>query len=206
MKTLTNIFDAYRTDKGSIGHGAEIHNYGLVYERYFEPIRNNSISLLEIGVLTGASLKSWSEYFPNGEIFGIDNDEKRIFQTDRIKTYVGDQAKPHTIANLFPNKKFDIIIDDGSHQAEHQQLTFDCLFEMVTPGGYYVIEDLHAAYMVGRKRWAVLNWDGRTTSTFDMVKNQLDKSYYISDDNLTQLRNSIEDMWYNEKIVVFKKK
>ena len=71
--TLTDIFNKYKSDKGSLGHGDEIHNYGLVYEQFFEGIRDNEISLLEIGILNGASLKSWRRYFPNGEIFGVDN-------------------------------------------------------------------------------------------------------------------------------------
>ena len=38
-----------------------------------------------------------------------------------------------------------LIIDDGSHVINHQQITLGFLFPMVRPGGWYVIEDLHTS-------------------------------------------------------------
>ena len=36
----------------------------------------------------------------------------------------------------------DVIIDDGSHQPEHQMLTASILRWHLAPGGVYVIEDV----------------------------------------------------------------
>ena len=44
------------TDKSSIHH-----NYTAVYEKYFRPIKEDKVKVLEIGVLYGASLKMWNE-------------------------------------------------------------------------------------------------------------------------------------------------
>ncbi len=37
---------------------------------------------------------------------------------------------------------FGIIVDDGSHQSSHQQISLGALFPYLAPGGLYVIEDL----------------------------------------------------------------
>ena len=44
------------------------------YESAFEPYRSKKISILEIGISLGASLKLWKEYFKNSiHVIGIDN-------------------------------------------------------------------------------------------------------------------------------------
>jgi len=42
--------------------------------------------------------------------------------------------------------KLDIIIDDGSHHGEHQLISFNTLFPLLSPGGFYIIEDCLCAY------------------------------------------------------------
>ncbi|UCE34584.1 MAG: hypothetical protein JSV40_01285, partial [Deltaproteobacteria bacterium] len=50
------------TDKSSL------HGYHPRYEAHFGPLRGKSLSLLEIGVQSGASLRLWEEYFPKASI------------------------------------------------------------------------------------------------------------------------------------------
>src|SRR5262249_19201573 len=38
--------------------------------------------------------------------------------------------------------EFDLIIDDGSHRPDHQQITFGFFFKKLKTGGLYFIEDL----------------------------------------------------------------
>ena len=35
----------------------------------------------------------------------------------------------------------DLVIDDGSHLAEPTRTSFDTLFPLLAPGGFYIIED-----------------------------------------------------------------
>ena len=42
--------------------------------------------------------------------------------------------------------KFDCILDDGSHVPEHQILTINKLWDLVKPGGVYIIEDIETSY------------------------------------------------------------
>lgn len=149
MRTLTEIMNINRSDKGTVM--GEAHDYTSIYERWFEPMRNESLRLLEIGVcdprMPGASLKGWYEYFPNATIFGYDILDAHRFDNDRVATFVGDQSDRADLARFVESSggEFDIIIDDGSHRPMHQQVSLAFLFPHLKPGGQYIIEDLHTA-------------------------------------------------------------
>lgn len=65
----------------------------------------------------------------------------------------GDKASLDATMDTIRRKKhykpFDIVIDDGSHQPAHQILSFETIWPMVNPSGYYVIEDMHPFYANG---------------------------------------------------------
>ena len=79
MKTLQEILKEhnlnittnprYGTDKGDPKTFVD----GF-YQEKFEPLRNKKLTLVEIGVRSGASLKLWKEFFSKrATIIGIDN-------------------------------------------------------------------------------------------------------------------------------------
>ena len=65
IKNLKSIAEIYKSDK--IEHG-----YIQNYESYFEKIRDEKLKILEIGIADGISLLTWSDYFQNSIIIGID--------------------------------------------------------------------------------------------------------------------------------------
>jgi len=149
MKTLTEIFNEHQTDKGTVI--GECHNYGETYEISMAPVRNDPIKILEIGIIEpahpGASLKSWEEYFPNATVVGFDRMDATSLNSDRIKTFIGDQAERKCLQELIDKYggDYDFIVDDGCHQNAHQQISFGFLFKHLKAGGMYFIEDLHVA-------------------------------------------------------------
>jgi len=149
VQTLTEIMNECGTDKGTVI--AEAHGYTVFYERWFDPIRETPLRLLEIGVcdpsFPGASLNAWHEYFPNAQIFGYDIADTTRFRQDRIMTFRGDQSSAKDLKRFIEEcgSGFDIIIDDGSHIADHQQASLGFLFDHVKPGGQYIIEDMQVA-------------------------------------------------------------
>lgn len=138
--TLDEIFVKYGTDKGSTEH-----DYGPIYEEHFWSRRLEPVSVVELGVWKGDSLRAWKEYFPSARIFGIDRDPKpnipgvkiaQIEQTDeKLIGNFGDLQGP-----------FDIIIDDASHISSKTIRSFQLLWPHLKPGGIYVIEDLQTSY------------------------------------------------------------
>ena len=76
--------------------------------------------ILEIGIADGKSLLTWSDYFKNSTIIGIDIhkidlEEKNLNRTN-IKVHQGSQSDKNFIREIISKYgHFDIIIDDGSH-------------------------------------------------------------------------------------------
>lgn len=130
------------------------HNYVALYEKYIGHLRNVSFNLLEIGMgnypTNGYSMRMWLDYFPKAHIDVVDiipGNFKCDFEYDksRISFHQLDQSNPNTLAAFCKKsaKKYDVIIDDGSHIPTHQILTFNIFFEnILNNGGIYVIEDL----------------------------------------------------------------
>ena len=161
---LADIADRYSCDKGTRGPSSRwsANNYVDVYQAYLHPLRNEPLNMLEIGLgvvgpnweakivhganAGGASMKMWSEYLPKARISGIDINPAPYLDTDRVKTYVVDQGSRDSLAKFLaahPDPNFDVIIDDGSHRGDHQQVSLEILFPHLKPGGIYIIEDLN---------------------------------------------------------------
>jgi 8-demethyl-8-alpha-L-rhamnosyltetracenomycin-C 2'-O-methyltransferase len=152
MSTLTKISEKYDTSKRT---ELQCAHYSRIYERYFSALRERPLTLLEIGVLRGESLKMWEEYFPNAEIYGVDIDISRAVNNiihsehPRIKLTEFNQeniAHHRSLIHDIIKKPLDIVIDDGSHKNAHQILSFREIFPYVSSGGIYVIEDLCTSY------------------------------------------------------------
>ena len=127
------------TDKSALAN-----DYLRHYERILAPWRERPFTLLEIGVAQGASLLLWRDYFPNAEIVGVDiNPQCKRFERPRIRIEIGSQDDPEFLLTLCAGTRPAIIIDDGSHRADHILFTFERLFPHLLPGGLYVIEDLY---------------------------------------------------------------
>lgn len=124
------------------------HNFMDFYEIYFKPLRQQKINLLEIGIWNGESLKTFNEYFTEGQIYGFDIMNRTQYASGRMHVDIGDQSNKDFLKTVFPNvKEFDIIIDDGSHFCSHQQISFGTLFQRLKSGGIYIIEDLHTSFV-----------------------------------------------------------
>jgi len=126
------------TDKHSLHH-----DYLRHYERMFMPFRHEPIDVLEIGVLDGASVRTWRQFFSRARIIGVDtNPACRPYADDRIVIEIGSQEDPSFLASLCAKYRPTIIIDDGSHQAFDIEFAFERLFPLLEPGGCYIFEDV----------------------------------------------------------------
>ena len=66
MLDLHQIAKKYKCDKFDLG-------YTKHYEKKFEGIRHDVTKILEIGLNTGGSHLMWLDYFPNANVYAIDN-------------------------------------------------------------------------------------------------------------------------------------
>ena len=138
---LNKIGVENKTDKSSLKHGYLSH-----YEKIISIWCNKEIpTILEIGVLKGASLRTWAEYFKKSLIVGVDINKNSLqYCTDSIKIEIGSQSDINFLESLKKYKP-DIIIDDGSHKWSHQIFTLVNLFPFLETGGIYIIEDLQTS-------------------------------------------------------------
>jgi hypothetical protein len=149
MLSLQALGAKHGTDKGDGDHRFGAMTYLDVYATYFEPLRHKTLSILEIGVKDGASLAMWHEYFPWGQIYGIDIDPRCMahpLPVGRMSIAIGDQGDPAFLAGCFPDVRFDIIVDDGSHVNRLTLASFHGLWPRLKPEGLYCIEDLRCSY------------------------------------------------------------
>ena len=151
MRTLNEIMNAHGSDKGD-GNWPN-HNYAWLYDHWMANRRMNAVDLLEIGVTRTfkdgssfpcASVLGWADYFPNGRIVGYDLDDwTNAVDNPRISFFQGDQGSLVDLKRFrlaYP-RRFDYIIDDGSHKTNDQVVSFVKLFDRLKWGGTYIIED-----------------------------------------------------------------
>ena len=145
---LNKLASAFNTDKwGS-------HWYTPHYQRYFQPVKNKRLNVLEVGiggydglVEGGQSLRMWKAYFRKSQIVGIDIEDMTRWREERIDIRQCDQTDSDALTRLSNDYGgFDVIIDDGSHMSEDVIKTFTILFPLMRPNGIYAVEDTQTAY------------------------------------------------------------
>lgn len=131
------------------------HCYTPNYHKLFHRWRDRALKILEIGVggyqdedRGGQSLATWRDYFPQGEITGIDIQKKVLDFGPRVAIRQGSQVDADFLAAVVAERgPFDLIVDDGSHRNEHVVETYRILFPTLKPGGIYVVEDVQTSFM-----------------------------------------------------------
>jgi hypothetical protein len=166
MKTeLCELFEKYLADKTNWnGRG---HTYSSEYYNLFKDLKEKKLKILEIGIGTrnhmvsivgeeykpGASLRAWRDFFINSQIYAFDIDKNIVFEEERIKCFQGDQSTNTELQNVLQKMfvfngdefKFDIIIDDGSHELNHQVTSLLFFLKHLKENGIYIVEDVRAS-------------------------------------------------------------
>jgi hypothetical protein len=147
MTPLCELARKYGTDKGGehLQAGDTCHNYTPFYHELFHARRHQINSVLEIGVSHGCSLRMWADFFDRALVVGMDSDEQCLFNERRIRCFAGNQNSREDLENVVTAAgiaKYNLIVDDGSHEPEHQIFTATVLLPRLARGGYYIIEDI----------------------------------------------------------------
>ena len=217
MSTITDLAIKHKSDK----YGS--HYYTHIYERYMYEKKNKSINLLEIGIggytdekgyadifVGGESLKIWRDYFKKGQIAGLDIIKKKINLGSRVKIFQGSQSSTKALSNITKKfKKFDFIIDDGSHRYEDVKFSFKYLYRYLKDGGYYFIEDTQSSYIrefggdganLENKKTVINYFKG----IIDKINFQEIENPYYKPDSIAL--NTIEIHFFHNMIVIKKNK
>lgn len=145
--TLSGLYNKYKAgdwpDKGST------HSYIEVYESILAPYRNTAKNILEIGLMSGESLRMWDEYF-KGEVYGMDCSIKPVDGladltqaiNEGYSVRIGDAANPDHVKEHFKGIKFDVIIEDANHNIEQQLAIYAVMKQYLSENSIYIIEDI----------------------------------------------------------------
>ncbi len=146
MDKLTKLAMKHGTDKCPENR----HSYTPYYYDLFKDKRKKIKKVLEIGILEGASLRVWRDFFPNAQIYGADIDPesvKSVEGEDRIEAIECDQSNKNDLLELIKKtgNDIDFLLDDGSHVQKDQYNTCLTLMPLLKKDIIYIIEDVRVA-------------------------------------------------------------
>jgi|SRR5579871_72667 len=175
------------------------------YDRHLSEAREREITLVEIGVLDGNSLRMWRDYFPRGNINGIDirpAADKQQDERNRIRVFIGSQNDKDFLVDVIAKTGHpDVVVDDGSHRAHDQITSLLTLWPFVTPGGWYIVEDIHTSYLPEYE----MGWR-RFGTTVELLKGVADDVNDIWHQGPTTLSECASVSFYGETCIIRKAK
>ena len=120
-------------------------HYFDVYHRHLSKFMGRHVTVVEVGVYSGGSLRMWREYFgADCRVHGVDiQSECKAYEDSYITIHIGDQADREfwkRFRELVP--EVHVLIDDGGHLAEQQMVTLEEMLPTLKPGGVYICEDV----------------------------------------------------------------
>src|SRR3990167_11232762 len=84
------------------------HTYTPYYYNLFKNKKNSVKKVLEIGILHGASLLMWRDFFPNAKIYGADRRGSFLIRRNRIESFHCDQSRREDLVQLIERTGADI--------------------------------------------------------------------------------------------------
>jgi hypothetical protein len=196
VKSFYDLSKHYDTDK------VTYHGYQFFYPQFLEDMRFKKFNMLEIGWGSGASIKVWNDYFPNAQIYVMDIDVEYV--DGRQKVIKGDQSNEEDLLKVVNDvKSAKFIIDDGSHNPEHQLNTFYYLFKnLLEPGGVYIIEDIELSYWNPESTLY-----GYKTGNVNILLNMM-KYHEMINHEFTGVKNilNISSVTYGQNCIIIKKR
>lgn len=174
-------------------------HYFDIYQRHFAKFVGQKVNVLEIGIYSGGSLEMWRSYFgDNCHIYGVDIEKAcKKYENDHVSVFIGDQAD-RSFWNTFINsvEGIDILIDDGGHAPEQQQITLEEMLPHLRPGGVYLCEDIHGSF-------------NRFSTFATALVNELNSVNRIPGsllaNSVTQFQSAIHSIYFYPYVVVIEK-
>jgi hypothetical protein len=170
-KTISELLYECReyTDKNRGKYDFKIgHCYGDSYDDILSyKNKEDKISILEIGVQKGASLKVWKDFFQNSIIYGVDITDERVFKDGY--NFILSDVKASKVLEDLEGINFDIIVDDGSHYLSDVIYTVNNFIDKLNVDGVMIIEDVqNPAKWLGDVKQALSDRNDVVVSTRDL--------------------------------------
>jgi hypothetical protein len=178
--SLLELVDNSRTDKNTV------HSYLELYQNLLINKKDTAKNVLEVGILQGGSIKLWSDFFINANIYGIDIIKiNEVWEGIKNKNNIilhtsSDAYNGKFFINNFLKKniKCDFMLDDGPHTLESMKKFIKLYSQIMIDDGILIIED-------------VQSWDW-----IDILKNEVpeDLKQFIKIYDLRPNKNRYDDI------------
>lgn len=139
----------FEADKSPYNPGKWRHSYTPFYDTIFSSMRYKEINFGEIGIYKNASMQMWRKYFPKASLYGWDHDQGFLAyaknqELENVYYEHMNVRQEESINQCFEQTgvKFDILIDDASHEFWDQIKVIRNACKYLNPGGYLIIEDI----------------------------------------------------------------
>ncbi len=154
ISELCLIGAKYDTDKSpqqiNMTNNSRCHPYTLFYNSLFKDKRDHKLVIAELGILNGASLLMWKEYFPHAKLYGFESNIQFInafennFDRDRITLAHMDIQDESSIVHALHStgEQYDLIIENTTHLLEDQIRIIENVYSYLKPGGILIIEGI----------------------------------------------------------------
>jgi hypothetical protein len=192
----------YDTDKSSqrrnVTGSRHSHPYTLFYDSIFQEKKDSELSIAELGILEGASILMWREYFKKAHIYGYEydlgliNSFKSKFNNERITLREMNVRSREQIRGALESTgiQYDLIIEDTTHQFEDQIRVIENIYPYVKNGGMLIIEDIFKSYK-----------EQDYIDRLQPILSLFQDCYFVSMDH----KNRYSIGWDNDKILVLVK-
>jgi hypothetical protein len=142
--SLVELVDNSRTDKNTT------HSYLELYQKLLVSKKETAKNVLEVGICDGGSIKLWSDFFINANVYGLDvrqiqNIWSEIINKKNIYLFINNDAYNEDLFNtnfLSKNIKFDFMLDDGPHTLESMKQFIKLYSQIMSDDGILIIEDV----------------------------------------------------------------
>ena len=172
--SLKELVDNTRTDKNTA------HSYLDLYETLFSSKKETAQNVLEVGIDKGGSIKLWSDYFTNANVYGIDiihsitvwdeiKNNKKIILYTSTDAYNNDFFVKNF---LDKNIKCDIMLDDGPHSLLSMIRFIKLYSQIMTDDGILIIEDIQKIEWLDILKEVVPEHLVKFVKTYDLRKNK----------------------------------
>ncbi len=207
VSPLCMIGRKYDTDKSSqrdnVTHSRHCHPYTLFYHSLFQSQRKETMEIAELGILNGASLLMWREYFPNAAIDGFDYDLGLLhkfregYDQTRIALHHINVKQPGNVSDTFRilgNKRYELIIEDTTHEFDDQIRVVDEVWPYLKEGGILIIEDIF-------KRYNEADYATQLAPIMEKYNAMDTVMYFVTLDHV----NRVSTGWDNDKLLIIQK-
>jgi len=206
MSILSSLAVKHGTDKWA--H----HFYTEHYHQALSHLQKKKFNLLEIGIggyeypdRGGGSLRMWAEYFPKARVVGMDYyDKSALPMPGNVIICQGDQSSEEQLLQVCrQHGPFAVILDDGSHQVQHQLKSFEVLFPLLPDGGIYIIEDTESSYWPSHGGSKNIGYPHSTINSF--MRKVHEMQYRSNGLPKTAFTDIIESVQFFNNIIIVKK-